>query len=76
MKTKKYRMWDCSIIVDTDVVPEGFDLPPRQAAIQAIGVAGINIVSCSSGWGRKKLKPYEQEIVKRYEVAKMVGRTV
>lgn len=35
------------------VFPEGFDSVPRRAAIDAIEEAGIEVLSCFSGWGGK-----------------------
>ena len=48
----KNKIWDCKIIVSGDSkLPNGFDAPPRRAAINAIENSGIDILSCSSGWG-------------------------
>ena len=47
-----YRVWDCQIVVSADAqLPEGFDFPPRTAAINAVEAAGIEVVLCFSGWG-------------------------
>ncbi len=48
----KYKVWKCKIIVPIDTkLPKGFDLPPRQAAMEAIEEVGIEIFACFSGWG-------------------------
>jgi hypothetical protein len=48
----KYKVWECKIVVRDDVeLPDGFDLPPRVAAIVAVEQAGISVISCFSGWG-------------------------
>jgi len=48
----RYRVWECKIAVPIDSeLPDGFDGPPRQAAIKAIESAGITVCSCFSGWG-------------------------
>ena len=51
--SKQYKVWDCRIIVEVSDkgLPNGFDFPPRRAAIDAIENAGIGVVMCSSGWG-------------------------
>jgi len=47
-----YRVWECEIVVAADaVMPDGFDWPPRQAAIDAVGRFGVEVISCFSGWG-------------------------
>lgn len=49
---KKVKVWECKIIVPEDAeLPQGFDNPPRSAAIAAVGEAGIEVLGCSSGWG-------------------------
>ena len=51
-KEKTYKVWDCKIVVPNDAeLPDGFDLPPRRAAIEAVENAGITVLSCFSGWG-------------------------
>ena len=53
----KYKVWDCKIVVSEDeVMPDGFDFPPRRAAIDAVEDAGIRVISCFSGWGGKLTK--------------------
>ena len=48
---KKFKVWECKIIVDEDAeLPAGFDWPPRKAATEAIKDAGIEVLGCSSGW--------------------------
>jgi hypothetical protein len=52
MSPTGYRVWECKIVVRDDVeLPEGFDFPPRRAAIDAVTDRGVSIVSCFSGWG-------------------------
>ena len=48
---KNLQVWTCKIIVDTDKLPDGFDLPPRMAAESAIEAAGFDVLMNSSGWG-------------------------
>lgn len=49
---KKYRVWECKIVISDPVnLPSGFDAPPRAAAIKAIEDAGFEIEGCFSGWG-------------------------
>ena len=48
----KYQVWECKVIVAADAeLPLGFDAPPREAAIEAIHAAGIQVLDCFSGWG-------------------------
>ncbi len=48
----KYKVWVCKIVVSGDAkLPDGFDGPPRLAAIQAVESAGIVVWDCFSGWG-------------------------
>lgn len=43
---------DMQDIVPIDAeLPRGFDSPPRRAAIEAVEEAGLEVVTCSSGWG-------------------------
>ena len=63
MMRNDYRVWTCKIVVPADTkLPIGFDSPPRQAAIRAVEVAGISILTCFSGWGGK-LSDSERMIV-------------
>jgi hypothetical protein len=49
---KKVQVWTCKIVVDGDAeLPSGFDWPPRKAATEAVEEAGIEVLSCFSGWG-------------------------
>ena len=42
----------CIIELDKlEILPAGFDSPPRQAAIEAIEKGGVKIKDCWSGWG-------------------------
>lgn len=43
------KIWDCRIIVGDVELPNGFDAPPRRAAIEAIEQQGISVLGCSSG---------------------------
>ena len=45
------RVWECKIVLPEDDLPDGFDTPPRRAAIRAIEEAGFKVVTCFSGWG-------------------------
>ena len=48
------RVWQCRIVVDDDQeLPDGFDFPPRRAAINAVLEHGVEVVSCFSGWGNQ-----------------------
>lgn len=48
----KYKVWECKIVIPSDAeLPDGFDLPPRRAAMGAIEDAGFEVISCFSGWG-------------------------
>jgi hypothetical protein len=47
-----YKIWECKIVVTEDSdLPDGFDAPPRRAAIKAVEKAGITVIDCFSGWG-------------------------
>ena len=47
----KYQVWECKIVVPGDaVMPEGFDLAPRLAAVCAVEEY-VPVVACFSGWG-------------------------
>jgi hypothetical protein len=49
---EEYQIWTCKIVVPKDSkLPNGFDSPPRLAAIEAIEKTGIKVLGCSSGWG-------------------------
>ena len=39
------------MIADDAKIPDGFDWPPRRAAISAIEAHDIKVLSCFSGWG-------------------------
>ena len=59
----KYKVWECKIVVSGDIdQPNGFDSPPRMAAISAIEDKGIEVLHCLSGWGGK-LTEIEKEII-------------
>ena len=63
MMIKKYKVWTCKIIVpNNSTLPPGFDNPPRAAAINAIAEAGIEVLSCFSGWGGK-ISELQEEIM-------------
>lgn len=55
------RVWICKIVVDDTSLPDGFDSPPRKAAIAAVEAAGVRVRHCFSGWGGK-LEPLEAEV--------------
>lgn len=63
----KYQVWECKIVVPLDAeLPEGFDFPPRDAAIRAVEQAGIQVLDCFSGWGGK-LTPMQEQLVGKKE---------
>jgi len=48
----RFKVWNCKIVVAGDAkIPDGFDFPPRRAAVEAIEADGIGVISCFSGWG-------------------------
>lgn len=66
--TKRYVAWQCKIIVELDeneVLPEGFDAPPRRAAELAVNKQA-KVVSCASGWNAP-LKKEEIEWIQQQE---------
>lgn len=53
-QTQKFEVWECKIVVPVDTkFPDAFDSPPRMATIEAVEEAGIEVISCFSGWGGK-----------------------
>ena len=59
----KYKVWECKIVVPGDAeLPDGFDQPPRVAAIVAVTLAGVEVISCFSGWGGE-LDEVEEKIL-------------
>lgn len=55
------KVWECKIVVSDDAeLPNGFDSPPRRAAINAVESAGIEVLGCSSGWGGYLTKEEEE----------------
>jgi hypothetical protein len=59
----RFQVWECKIVVSGDVmIPDGFDSPPRYAAVQAVENGGIRVLSCFSGWGGT-LTETQREIV-------------
>lgn len=59
----KYQVWDCKIVVPADIeLPNGFDNPPRRAAVEAVRAAGIPILGCFSGWAGR-LTEVEHDII-------------
>lgn len=62
---KKYQIWECKIVVSgNEIIPMGFDFPPRRGAIRAIENNNIKVLSCFSRWGGK-LTAAEEKIVDR-----------
>lgn len=62
----KYKVWTCKIVVPGDtILPDGFDAPPRRAAINAVERAGILVLDCYSGWNGR-LTPAEKAISDRH----------
>lgn len=73
MADNEYRVWDCKIVVPSgEELPQGFDSPPRIAAIKAVEAAGVEVVSCFSGWAGS-LTPTQLELV-RETTARLAGR--
>lgn len=64
-KMKKYKVWDCKIVIagDSDT-PSGFDAPPRRAAENIIEDYGFEVLANFSGWGGE-LDKHQLEIVNR-----------
>jgi len=63
----EFRVWDCKIVVPASAkLPNGFDLPPRRAAIEAVESYGIPVLTCFSGWGGQ-LDKYEYKLIKEKE---------
>jgi hypothetical protein len=56
----KYKVWECKIVVPADAVV--LDSPPRIAAIVAVELAGVKVVSCFSGWAGE-LDEHEKSIL-------------
>lgn len=48
------KYWVCIIEVNKKKLPNGFDLPPRMAAIKAVESKNIKVKNCWSGWGCKE----------------------
>jgi len=70
MSKAKFNVWTCKIVtLDVDL-PNGFDSPPRSAAMKAIESAGIEIIGCSSGWGghlsKDELKALKEKVGEVY----------
>ena len=64
---KRYQVWECKIVVPDDAeLPDGFDWPPRRAAIKAVEDAGIEVLACFSGWGGA-LTSVQLEVMKHHE---------
>jgi len=64
ISNKKLQVWECKVVVPAGDLPNGFDSPPRQAVIEAIEAAGVEVWGCSSGWGGS-LSKHEQEAFDR-----------
>ena len=65
------QVWECKILVPDDVeLPDGFDNPPRTAAIEAIRKTGIPVLACASGWGGSLTKEEKEyyEVVLNQEI--------
>lgn len=65
---KKYKVWECKIVIADIDLPGGFDMPPREAAIDAIEKIGIKVLGCASGWNAKLTKA-EQKAFDEYITA-------
>ena len=63
---KEFQVWTCKIIVPVNSeLPNGFDAPPRTAAIEAVEKAGVKVIACASGWGGTLTKE-EQEFYDKH----------
>ena len=63
----RYKVWECKIAVPADaVLPEGFDFPPRRAAMEAVDAAGIPVLYCFSGWGGSRTEG-QAEVAERFD---------
>ena len=62
----RYKVWTCKIITKNEPHPTGFDAAPRRAAIDAVGKAGFEVISCFSGWGGS-LEEEELSLVQQWE---------
>jgi hypothetical protein len=48
---RRVLVWECRIEVPGDSdLPSGADAIPRQAALDALELAGVQILGCESGW--------------------------
>jgi hypothetical protein len=56
LKKPTYRKWKCEVIIPNGDYPMGLDGPPRMAVKNALWAMGIEILSCSSGWGQEVTK--------------------
>jgi hypothetical protein len=60
MARMDYKVWECKIVVPADAeLPDGFDQPPRSAAIQAVSKE-MKVNECFSGWGGLLTKDEEK----------------
>ena len=66
-----YKIWECKIVVPFAIeLPEGFDSPPRRAAIEAVEEEGFPVIACFSGWGGKLTKIEKEIADKDYQSIK------
>ena len=67
----KYKVWECKIVVPVDAeLPDGFDSPPRSAAIDAVIQSGIPVLTCFSGWGGSLTETQEAIVDRDFELSR------
>lgn len=72
---KKYKVWDCQLVVAGDAkLPDGFDWPPRAAVLSAMEAEGVKVLACFSGWGGR-LTAARQRRMERTPVRKTKKET-
>lgn len=73
----KYQVWECKIVVPADAkLPDGFDQPPRRAALNAVEKSDINVLACFSGWGGQLTACEEEYVDKHTEPYDVYGKGV
>ena len=64
----QFKVWECKIVVAGDTeIPDGFDFPPRRAAMEAIKAGGIEVLSCFSGWGGTLTETQREVVEENYK---------
>lgn len=63
-----YKVWECHLVISKNKkLPDGFNTPPRRAAIEAVEKAGIEVLACFSGWGGSLTKT-EREVMETSKI--------